>query len=245
MRDKAGASKYSITNAMLSLGYMQQLNMENFLGAGIQAGYGQYSMDYANLFWGNQYDPNTNSFDASQSSLEPNINNKYNHFNVSGGLLYSYKTTNFRTNTNEGLMVNFGGSFYQAFIPKNSFYEASNTGVSLKYLVHAESHIGLSQYHLMLTPRVVYAAHGSVNQILLGANAAYRANSDAAAFNLGLYYRMGDAFIPYIGLEFSNFTLGLSYDANMGDLGKQVKQTNGLEINLRYNFAKGFNQGMF
>lgn len=245
LRDRAGASKFSITNLMLSLGYMQQLNMENYLGAGIQAGYGQYSMDYANLFWGNQYDPNTNSFDASQSSLEPNINNKYNHFNVSGGLLYAYKTTHFKRNTNEGLMLNLGGSFHQAFIPKNSFYEGGQTNISLKYVVHVASHIGLSQYHLMVTPRVLYVAQGQASQFVLGSNVAYRANRDAAAFNLGLYYRLGDAFIPYIGLEFSNFTLGIAYDANMSDLGKQIKQTNGLEINLTYNFAKGVNKGLF
>jgi len=152
---------------------------------------------------------------------------------------------NFKRMQNEGMMVNLGGSVFQAFIPKNSFYEGGKSEVAVKYALHGETHIGISQYHLLLTPRIVYAAYGPLNQFVMGANVAYRANRDAAALSLGLYYRLGDAFIPFIGFEFSSFNLGISYDANTGDLSKQIKQTSGLEINLIYKFRDGLTQSLF
>jgi len=238
LRDKAGASKFTVSNIMLSLGYLQQLSRQHYLGAGIQGGFGQYNLNYANLNWGNQYNPLTNEFDASITSLEPNIQNKFNHFNVAGGINYIYKTSNFKRTKNEGLMFNAGGSFSQYIIPKNSFYENVKSNIVGRYVLHAESYIGLSQYHLGIVPRVLFASHASVNEVVIGSTINYRAQKESAAFNLGCYYRLGDAVIPYVGLEFSNFNLGFTYDANTSNLGKFVKNTNGLEINLIYNLNK-------
>jgi len=244
LRDKAGASKFSLTNAVLSIGYLQKLNNQNSLGAGIQGGYGQYSMDYTNLFWGNQYDPNSNSFDASQSSLEPNINNTYNHYNVAGGLCYTFQTDNYTKGLHEGIMFNMGAALSQSFIPKNSFYEASNTSAMMKYHIHADAHLGLPEMQLTFTPRFIFGAQGNIKQTIIGSHFTYAADKDAAAFCLGLYYRIGNAFIPYIGLDLKQFQLGFSFDTNTAKM-NNLKNTNSLEVNLAYKFSDGKNKSSF
>lgn len=237
LRDKAGASGFTITRASLSLSYIQQLGRRQFLGAGIQAGLGQYNMNYSELFWGNQYNPATNEFDATLATGEPNIRNKFSYSSVSAGLNYAYKSADFKRKRNEGFMFNLGGSFCQNIIPKNSFYDNAKTHISGRYLVHSDAYIGLSAYHLGIVPRIFFASHAGLNEIVAGAALNYRAQKESAAFNFGLYHRLNDAFIPYIGLEFSGFTLGFSYDAGTGALSKDVKNTNGLELNLMWHLG--------
>lgn len=245
LRDRAGASKFTFTNAMLSLGYQQKLNLKNYLGAGIQFGMGQYNINYADLFWGNQYDAATNTFDAGLSSMEPNVQNKFNHFNVSAGVVHSFRTSNYKRANNDGFRINTGISIFQRIIPKSSFYNNTSSDILLKYCLHTDGFIGLSQYKLAILPRVMYASYSNISQLVLGATLSYKATKESAAFNLGCYYRMNDAVVPYVGLEFSKFQLGISYDSNISELNKYVPQTNALEINLIYIFNDKVSKSLF
>ncbi len=245
LRDQAGTSKFTFTNAMLSLGYQQKINPQNFLGAGIQAGMGQYNMTYAGLNWGNQYDASTNTFDAGLSSLEPNIQNKFSHYNVSAGIVHSFRTTNYKRTNNDGFRLNTGISFFQYILPKTSFYDNAKSNILLKYCLHTDAFIGLPQYKLAILPRVLYANYNSMNQLVLGATLSYKATKESACFNLGCYYRMNDAVIPYVGLEFSKFQLGITYDSNISSISKYVSGTNALEINLIYVLNKGISKALF
>jgi len=245
LRDQAGASKFTFTNAILSFGYQQKLNPQHFLGAGIQAGMGQYNINYANLFWGNQYNAATNAFDAGLSSLEPNIQNKFSHYNVSAGIIHSFRTSNYKRTNNDGIRINTGLSLYQQFMPKTSFYDNSGSDILLKYCIHTEGFIGLQPYKLAIIPRIMYAGYNATSQLVLGATLSYKATKESAAFNLGCYYRMNDAVVPYVGLEFSKFQLGISYDSNISDINKYVPQTNALEINIVYNFSNKVSKSLF
>jgi hypothetical protein len=51
---------------------------------------------------------------------------------------------------------------------------------------------------------------------------------------VGTWYRFGDAFIPYIGLEWGNFTLGTTYDVNTSGLKPGSNMRGGIEISLVY-----------
>ncbi len=234
MRDRAGASQFSISHGMLSIGYMQQLDRRNFLGAGIQGGYGQYTIDYANLFWGSQYNPQSNTFDASLNSNETHIYSKYNHYKVSGGLLYSYNSVDYDRATNKGYMIYAGGSYMQNFIPESSFYENAGADNNSAYVFHGGAQIAAPQYNISIIPHIIFASQDKFNQFVFGSTFRYKAQNDATAFNMGLYYRLNDALIPCVGFEFNALYLGIAYDANVSELGKQTKQTSGLEFNLVY-----------
>jgi hypothetical protein len=51
---------------------------------------------------------------------------------------------------------------------------------------------------------------------------------------LGSWYRVGDAVIPYVGLEFGDFHVGLSYDVNVSSLKPASNMRGGAEISLIY-----------
>jgi hypothetical protein len=46
--------------------------------------------------------------------------------------------------------------------------------------------------------------------------------------------RMNDALIPYIGLEFGDFRLGATYDANISSLKTASQARGGMELSLIY-----------
>jgi hypothetical protein len=57
----------------------------------------------------------------------------------------------------------------------------------------------------------------------------------------GLWYRINDAIIPYIGLEFAGLRIGASYDINVSSLKAGSQSRGGMEISLIYiNKPPGF-----
>jgi hypothetical protein len=47
-----------------------------------------------------------------------------------------------------------------------------------------------------------------------------------------MWYRFGDAFIPYVGIEFAGLRIGYSYDVNNSSLNTASNSRGGNEISL-------------
>jgi hypothetical protein len=53
-------------------------------------------------------------------------------------------------------------------------------------------------------------------------------------FYAGSWFRLGDAVIPYLGLEFNNIRIGATYDVNISSLKTASQSRGGIEISLLY-----------
>ncbi len=62
----------------------------------------------------------------------------------------------------------------------------------------------------------------------------YTGLTKGAAFSLGGYYRIQDAFIPTLFIETDSFAFGLSYDLTTSTLSANNYSRGGFEISLRY-----------
>ena len=51
-------------------------------------------------------------------------------------------------------------------------------------------------------------------------------------------YRWADAFIGYVGAEFSNFRVGFSYDQNISDFKKATNGIGAFETSISYAWSK-------
>jgi hypothetical protein len=72
---------------------------------------------------------------------------------------------------------------------------------------------------------------------MVGGAFSYNANQNEESpvnIYLGCWYRLNDAVIPYIGLEFSGIQIGASYDANTSSLKPASNTKGGIEISLIY-----------
>jgi hypothetical protein len=69
--------------------------------------------------------------------------------------------------------------------------------------------------------------------------AAYSLNVNNSEDNptnvyLGAWYRLSDAVIPYVGLEYNEFHFGVSYDVNVSPLKTASNSRGGVELSVIY-----------
>jgi len=99
----------------------------------------------------------------------------------------------------------------------------------MRIVGHGGLDIGLSS-KISLLPSVIYMTQASASQLNAGLSLAFNVNTETTLY-VGGYYRIKDSVIPYLGLDFKQFRLGLSYDVNASSLNR----TNGtLEASLMY-----------
>jgi hypothetical protein len=55
---------------------------------------------------------------------------------------------------------------------------------------------------------------------------------------IGGYYRFKDAVAPFVGFDWRNFIVGLSYDVNTSKLGAMTRNVNSFELSFSYIMRK-------
>jgi hypothetical protein len=79
----------------------------------------------------------------------------------------------------------------------------------------------------------MYMRQGTASEATLGVYGQINVNGDTD-FMLGGYYRAKDDVAPYVGIDYKNFVIGLSYDVNASKLGSMTKNVNSFELSLSY-----------
>src|SRR5204863_3351052 len=82
-------------------------------------------------------------------------------------------------------------------------------------------------------PHVLYMRQGNASEAMVGIYGQINVNAETD-FMLGGYYRVNDAVAPFVGIDYKNFVIGLSYDANNSKLGSMTKNVNSFELSLSY-----------
>ena len=59
-------------------------------------------------------------------------------------------------------------------------------------------------------------------------------DENPTSFYAGSWYRWNDALIPYMGFEWSDFRLGVTYDVNTSSLKTASQKRGGIELSLIY-----------
>ncbi len=227
--DKSGNGVLQNNAAAFSFSYHKSLDEDGYhqIGAGFQTGFMNKRLDINNVVFEDQL--TTNGFTGVTSELftKDQLNIKY--VDVNTGIFYNGSTNGFNN-------FYLGASIYHINRPKETFQGA--------------------QY--LLDPRTTFQAGGRIpiagikNYLHFSASQSIQANarntSIGAAYSLntngdefypvnlyaGAWYRIGDALIPYIGLEFGEFHLGATYDINLSGLKPGSNTRGGAEISLIY-----------
>ena len=74
---------------------------------------------------------------------------------------------------------------------------------------------------------------GTAKEEMIGAYAQLSANEETDVM-VGAYYRINDAIAPYVGFDWKNFIVGLSYDLNASKLGSMARNVSSFELSLSY-----------
>lgn len=221
-----GAVKFNY--ASFSTAYHKGLDEDGFhqLGAGFQVTYANMLINTSNLKFEDQL---TNAgFTGVTSEVFNNSILKSSYVDVNAGILYN-------GSTNDKNNFYFGVSMYHINRPRQDFTGAQYV-LTPRTTFHAGGYfpVGTSTtLHLS----ALQMLQGGASETLFGGALQFSANPDdprSTSLYAGSWLRFKDAIIPYLGLEFNDFRIGVTYDYNTSSLKTASKSRGGIEISLIY-----------
>ena len=248
--DKAGDAHMGLAQANLSAAYHIHLNLNNTLGAGLQAGFAQRSISSASLQWGTQF--NGSAYDPSMPSMEQNISSAYSYADLGGGVVWHYNNTAGAKNVtgNHDLKFTVGAAVFHPQQPRYSYFNSGDR-LYMKMVLHGDALISIPQTHLAIVPGFMFCRQGNTQEVYFGTRLRYKLRQDSkytgfakgAAISLGAYYRAADAVAAVLLLEYSNYSFGFSYDLNTSPLRTASGLRGGMEVTLRFVTPNPFLKG--
>lgn len=128
-----------------------------------------------------------------------------------------------------------GGSVYHVNRPAESFL-GGNFLLNSRATIHGGAYLPINQYNA-LHISLIHQRQGGAKEILAGASMSFNLNYDETnplELYAGGWYRLGDAVIPYLGLEINSFRFGFSYDLNTSTLRPASVYRGGTELSIIY-----------
>lgn len=202
----------------LNANYAHRVNLDGgwFFRPGIEVGVGNKSNRFRNLTLGDQININTGIINPiSNDPLSNNTSARF-YLDISSGIVIEKEEFN-------GTTYWFGISVKHLNRPNISFVEGEKTPLNMFYSIHGNYRFPfLNDYSIMMT--VNYMQQGEynrldvgslfqVNQFLVGVTAA---TNPARNYSNSHLLTSINAFI---GLEYTEFRFGLSYDMNTSKIG--------------------------
>ena len=238
--DKAGTNTMSNTIGMLSLNGIIKIADAHKLSLGVLGGFGQRTINAASIKWGSQYD-GTN-YNSALPSGEVIPSNNFSYSDVGGGIAWSYGKGESTLSANNGVKAIVGISAFHFGVPKYSFYSAATEKLKTKVIGHATVLIGIRNSNVIIAPELLYVNQGALQELNVGSMFKFITQEESkftrfkkpAAFSIGAHYRVADALIFTGMYEYSNYSIGISYDTNLSRLTNASKSRGGIEISLRF-----------
>ena len=112
----------------------------------------------------------------------------------------------------------------------------------MKYVIHGELRISNEQF--VIIPQFFAAKQGGSREMNIGGllqkrfgqDSRYTRENTSSSVALGLFYRINDAIIPTMLLEFKRaLSVGISYDINSSRLNRQTNYRGGMELTISYH----------
>jgi len=233
--DRSGDGVLQDNSVMLSVAYHKGLDAERrfMLTAGIQGGYKHKSINVENLLFSEQINESL-EFDPTLSNGENFASNSFGYFDMrAGGMLTAAPSPN----------INFymGGAYYHFTEPQETFLNesAEKNLLDARLVFHAGGTFFLGDA-VSLSPSAIYQSQTASQEILIGTafgvhfgreyNRYRRKASSGSGLYLGGWYRLDDAIIFMVGVDFQNFRFGFSYDINVSPLNEASQYQGGVEL---------------
>lgn len=221
-----GAVKFNY--ASISTAYHKGLDEDgnHQIGIGFQATYANMLINTAQLKFEDQL--TGAGFTGITSEVFNNATLQTKYLDLNAGFLYN-------GSTNEKNNFYFGLSLYHINRPKQEF-----TGAI--YNLNPRANISVGGYFPAGPAGFIHLSglqmfQGGATETMLGGTYQFVADPGAdkpTSFYAGAWVRLNDAIIPYVGLEFGDLRVGMSYDYNTSALKTASLNRGGIEISMIY-----------
>lgn len=166
------------------------------------AGQARKSLDVSHVTWGSQF--TSYGFNTSLPSGELSTGKSMSSIDLQAGMLYTYG--------DERRTLYAGASVYHITKPKNYFYDNNTVQQTLPQRFNINVGGTLDMDGNYLAASVLYMKQLNISYLLAGVSIGLPF-SDEGAIYPGLWYRLNEAYIPAVNLQYKNMNIGLSYEA--------------------------------
>jgi len=230
LADRAGDGL--LNTYMINLMYSFRLQVSNhvFMNMALEGSYIQMNLNWNELEFGEQIDPQQGYNPAIGIPETPPDNNTISYPDFSAGIAISYK----------GSL--YGGiAVHHLTQPSNSFYSNAESKLEMKYTVHGGAMIDLAGNdpydeefgNFSISPNFMYMQQGAFHELNIGMYAT------KYPFILGAWFRHNfenaDAFIPMAGIEYRAFKFAYSYDITLSKLKSVTGGAHEITIGWQFN----------
>lgn len=212
-----------------STAYHKGLDEDGYhqVAVGFQGTFAQKRLNTANLKFEDQL--RSDGFTGITAEIFNPANVNINYFDLNAGVMFSGVTSG-------SVSYYAGGSIYHINKPRESFTGA-DFALQPRYTFHGGAYFPVGQTTVLHTS-ALYQNQAGASETVIGGAFGLNVNSsdelNPTTFYAGSWYRFGDAFIPYIGLEFNSMRVGASYDVNTSALKSVSNSRGGFELSIIY-----------
>jgi type IX secretion system PorP/SprF family membrane protein len=228
--DRAGDGNYTTTRIGASAAFHKVFGYEGRFGIsfGINGIYTQKRVDYALLYFDNQWSDNFFDRDLPTAEGLTGVNN-FGYFDLSAGASFSFMP-------NKRMSFNIGTGLFHINKPRESFYDLSNR-LGIRPNIIGSGYIMLNEkWHL--EPSVMFGYQKRANEFLAATIVGYAIvrnnNAPEHTILMGLSGRAVDAFIPVLGYQYKTLRVMLNYDINASSLTAASRTNGGVELSIVY-----------
>jgi len=241
LTDQSAAGAVKFNYGAISTAFHKGLDENGYkqIGIGFQGTYSNMMINTSKLTFEDQLRPD--GFTGITSETFNGSTLKKSYFDLNTGILFSSSVTE-RDNFYAGV------SLYHVTRPRQQFTDTGYFVLNPRITLQAGGFLPVGELmtlHLSALHSIQAGAHetvvGGAMQIPAGDP---ETQENPVSFFAGLWYRLNDAFIPYVGLDYSNFSLGVTYDVNTSDLKTASNSRGGIEISLIYIKKPAENKGV-
>lgn len=227
MYDKAGTIGWTSTHLLPALNYHKSLSSDRnqYLSLGFMGGLVQRRFDPSKVTTNSQYD---------NGGIGENFSNtQYSYLDGSVGMSYN---SNLAYNPANNFFI---GAAYHHFNRPNQTYFYRNANIELhpKWVFSGGLKLGVSDVAYM-TIQADHSRQGGFTETVAGMMYGLKLGDDPDnpdyTIHAGGFLRWNDALIPVIKLDYTPFSISLSYDANISKLKPSSYGRGGFEISVSF-----------
>jgi type IX secretion system PorP/SprF family membrane protein len=221
--DQAGDINFNTNQIHLSMAYTQKLSdvTPSYLSAGFQMMTANRSIDLSRAIFDNQNGGNPGFDNISVDN--------YWYFSLGLGLLWYYQPSK---------DVNFyiGASAFNLLRPSQTFFTDGRDELFVRYVAQGGLQFKVND-RLSANPSLLFQRQGPFQELLFGTLMNYDFSDAGQEFKLGfgMWYRLQDALIPVVRVNYQDLILTFNYDINLSSLTRGSRADGGPEISLTYS----------
>lgn len=210
LSDVAGSGSLRSTKVYGSIAYHQQLGLSSLLSAGFNVGWANKRIDLSKLKFPDQFDGKFFDNPVTAVSL---VNTSVSYVDVQAGMNYAYFPQ-------ENVYINAGYSIHHVNRPKETFFnDNTNAGrIPMRHIGFVNAILKVNE-RVIINPNAYFTTQAKATELMFGINGNYNLSEYGEKQLIGgLYYRLGDAVAPMVGVQVNNLSITYSYDATLSSL---------------------------